>query len=77
MIDYLSSLYYGEPITSPPGDSLQPFAGELSRISEEMGEAFGKKLAMNLQVAFRTQEESAFQAGFRLGGQMMFAILED
>jgi len=77
MIDYLSSLYFGEPITSPPDDPLRPFAGDFSRISAEMGEAFGQKLAMNLHVAFRSEGESAFQRGFCLGGQMMYTILED
>ncbi len=77
MVDYLSSLYFGEPITSPPDDPLRPFAGDFSRISQEMGAAFGEKLAMNLHVAFRSREKSAFQKGFCLGGQMMYTILED
>ncbi len=77
MVDYLSHLYYGEPITSPPADPLKPFAGELARITDEMGEAFGKKFAMNLHVAFREREEHAFQEGFRLGGQLVYTLLED
>jgi len=76
MVDYLSSLYFGEPITSPPTDPLKPFAGDLDRVTSEMGEAFAQKLAMNLHVAFREREESAFRDGFRLGGQLMDALLD-
>ncbi len=77
MVDYLSSLYFGEPITSPPTDPLKSFAGELARITDEMGEAFGKKFAANLHVAFREREEHTFQEGFRLGGQLVYTILEN
>lgn len=80
MYDYLSDIFYGEPLHKLSPTALEQPDSKLSQyltqVRNELGDQFANRLADTLKIEFARLREGAFFDGIHLGSQLTACLFE-
>lgn len=80
MYDYLSEIFYGQPIyhfrPTPLDEPDSKLSGYLTQVREEMGDKFANRLTDTLKIEFTGLQKDAFCDGTHLGSQLAACLFD-